>query len=75
MPPLFCCRPCQAQEQGDAMTKIPADAPREIWLQHDPDNTGEPFKLAHDVTWCADKINDNDIKYIRADLAKRKGKT
>ncbi len=57
------------------MTKLPQNSPREIWLQHDPEHTGEPFDAAYEVTWCADKINDNDIRYVRADLcaAQRKG--
>lgn len=32
-----------------------------IWLQTEPESTGE-------VTWCEDKINDDDIEYIRVDL-------
>jgi uncharacterized small protein (DUF1192 family) len=44
-------------------------SPERIYLQHDPEDTGEPFNEAHEVTWCADKINDTDIEYVRADLA------
>ena len=51
---------------------IPKDAPKRIYLQHDPENTGEPFSEANEVTWCTDKINDNDIEYVRADLARRR---
>ena len=50
------------------------DAPLVIWLQHDPENTGEPFSEAHEVTWCADRINNSDIKYMRADLVRFKRK-
>ena len=45
------------------------DAPKRIYLQHDPEATGEPFNKAHEVTWAADRINDSDIEYIRADLS------
>ncbi len=35
--------------------------PKEIYLQHRSDDTyGEQ-------TWCEDKINDTDVKYVRAD--------
>ena|SRR3990167_5166233 len=34
----------------------------EIWLQVG-ENQGD-----EDRTWCEDKINDSDVKYIRADL-------
>lgn len=51
-----------------AAEKRVVDAPKRIWLQHDPENDGGPFNEAHEVTWCADKINDNDIEYVRADL-------
>ncbi len=47
--------------------KIPTDAPKKIFLQHDPEKTGEPFDEAAEVTWCRDRINDTDIEYIRAD--------
>ena len=50
------------------------DAPACIYLQHDPENTGEPFNRAHEVTWCIDRINATDIEYVRADLAERTAK-
>ena len=43
--------------------------PERIWLQHDPENTGEPFDDAEGVTWCKDKINDTDAEYILASVA------
>lgn len=46
------------------------DAPKRIYLQHDPEKDGGAFKEGHEITWCTDKINDNDIEYVRADLAK-----
>ena len=48
-----------------------SDLPTRIFLQHDPEETGEPFSEAHEVTWCTDRINDNDCEYIRADVAGR----
>lgn len=35
-------------------------AHEKIWLQKDDD--------AEEYTWCQDKINDNDIEYVRADV-------
>lgn len=32
-----------------------------LWLQWEGDGEGE-------VTWCQDKINDDDIEYVREDL-------
>ena len=43
-----------------------SDAPERIYLQHDPESTGEPFDKAHDVTWCQDRINKTDVEYVRA---------
>ena len=48
--------------------KVPKDAPKWIFLQHDPEQTNEPFALAHEVSWCKDQIYETDIKYIRSDL-------
>lgn len=47
--------------------KIPKNAPKKIYLQHDPDEMGGPFK-ADDVTWCVDPINRSDLEYVRDDL-------
>lgn len=43
-------------------------APRIIYLQDGGDSTDEPLSDYEGVTWCVDKINDRDTKYIRADL-------
>jgi hypothetical protein len=32
-----------------------------IWLQTEAESTGE-------MTWCEDKINDDDVEYVRVDL-------
>ena len=42
--------------------------PEKIYLQVDPENENpNDFNDLHEVTWCQDKINDNDIEYIRKD--------
>ncbi len=50
---------------------IPKDAPKRIYLQLGPDvvEAGTKFSEYHEVTWCADRINEADIEYIRADIA------
>jgi len=37
--------------------------PRAIFLQHDPEGTGEPFAKASEVTWCAERVYDTDAEY------------
>ena len=44
----------------------PSDAPRVIYLQVGPDYDGEPFAELAEVSWCADRINKHDIKYVLA---------
>lgn len=39
-------------------------SPEAIYLQCDEDG------YTDDTTWCRDSINDQDIKYVRADLVK-----
>ena len=34
---------------------------KRIWLQTEHEATGE-------MTWCEDKINDDDVEYVRGDL-------
>lgn len=41
--------------------------PEKIWLQAEPESI-YPDDYIEGVTWCADKINEEDIGYIRADL-------
>ena len=38
----------------------------EIWLQCP--NLDEESEWCGEVTWCQDKVNDDDTKYVRADL-------
>ena len=47
-----------------------ADAPKRIYLQHDPFNSGELFHTACEVTWAEHRIYRSDIEYIRADAAR-----
>lgn len=42
-------------------------APETIYLQSCEDEDCNCFE--GEITWCTDKINDGDVKYIRADLA------
>ena len=44
-------------------------APDKIYLQVDPDDEGTCGWI-DEITWCQDKINDNDVEYVRADLVK-----
>lgn len=40
--------------------------PKKIYLQVDPENEKpEDFNELGEVTWCRDKINNNDIPYYR----------
>ncbi len=43
------------------------DAPDVIYLQVCDDDVCEQTFDEHEVSWCSDKINDSDIKYVRAD--------
>ena len=44
------------------------DAPERIYLQWIPE--GSP--AANEITWCIHEINDEDIKYIRTDIADKR---
>ena len=48
------------------------EAPERIWLQNDPFYAfpGEGADDWEGVTWSHESINDDDIEYIRADLAR-----
>jgi hypothetical protein len=44
--------------------------PAEIWLQHGVDWLPNYAEVCGwELTWCADNINANDVRYVRADLA------
>ena len=49
------------------------DAPDRIFLQHDPENEGLPFKQASEVTWSEHREYETDIEYVRADKATFRG--
>lgn len=42
------------------MSNVIAKPPKNIYLQIDES----------EVTWCADKINDDDVEYVRKDVAR-----
>ena len=54
-----------------AEAKKPHD---QIWLQwFGPDYPEHAERYFNDdVTWCEDKINEEDIRYIRADVAEKR---
>lgn len=37
--------------------------PKRIWLQY----TGDSYDYHEGVTWCVDKINDDDVEYVRVE--------
>lgn len=45
--------------------------PDRIWLQHGAELLGKvpAYAGVADVTWCAGHVNDNDVEYVRADIA------
>ena len=54
--------------EADEKARIAAlhkTAPEVIWLQIDDE--AEQFQGWDAQTWCEDKINDTDLKYVRAD--------
>ena len=49
------------------------DAPGKLWLQwwgDDSPDDGEPNPCDEGATWCADKIFEHDVLYIRTDIVK-----
>lgn len=44
-------------------------APERIYLQTDDEGYEEANALG-DLTWCADKINETDVEYVRVTSAK-----
>lgn len=43
-------------------------APETIYLQVDPEGIGpSEWDTLDGATWCADQINDSDVRYVRAD--------
>ena len=41
-----------------------------IWLQYE--ESGPDWASEYGTTWCQDKINDDDVKYVLADEAERR---
>lgn len=51
------------------MSKLVDTSPEAIYLVVcDDEGCTSSFKEHHEVTWCVDKQNASDVKYIRADL-------
>ena len=51
----------------------PKNLPKVIWLQIGEDCDCENIEWRdHDITWCVDKINDNDIRYVLDKRQRRK---
>ena|SRR5690554_5950579 len=47
--------------------------PKKIWLQKEDDEHPEcSTYYGEGMTWCEDKINNEDVEYIRADLVNQK---
>lgn len=44
------------------------NAPERIYLQYYCNGCDDKDCLNAEPTWCQDKINDNDVEYVRADL-------
>lgn len=67
--------PCHTRRQwaGEALS----NAPERIYLQDGIDKDyaedgivpADVYKGNEDMTWCKDRINDNDTEYVRADLS------
>jgi hypothetical protein len=47
------------------MGKKPNNLPKEIYLQIGEDCDCEELDFSsNEITWCVDKINNNDIRYV-----------
>ena len=64
---------CRTKVGRWEMSKIRKNIPKEIYLQISDDCDTDDFlketKIVGDegevgITWCEDKINDNDIRYV-----------
>jgi hypothetical protein len=62
----------QAAAPAPDMPRVVKTAPESIYLvigEDCPEDEDFGNLVDHEVTWCADKIDSNSIKYVRADLA------
>lgn len=55
-----------AADEAARIAVLHKSAPEVIWLQVDPE--AEQFDGWEAQTWCSDKINETDVKYVRANL-------
>ena len=54
------------------------DAPKRIYLQIGPDVPDDtPYSelSTEDITWCEDRINDNDLVYVRSGVKQWKNQS
>lgn len=59
----------QTEDHG----KTTRHAPERLYLQFGPDGEGDGDPpLMDEVTWCADRIWDSDVLYVRADVAQER---
>ena len=56
------------EDEKARIAELHKNAPEIIWLQIDPE--AEQFDGWDGLTWCADRINETDLKYVRADIVK-----
>jgi hypothetical protein len=49
----------------------PFEPPERIWLQTHDDHGDLNDPLDGTVTWCADRQNETDVEYVRADELER----
>lgn len=55
-----------AEDERARIAALHKTASEVIWLQIDEE--AEQFQGWDAQTWCEDKINETDVKYVRADL-------
>ncbi len=55
-----------AEDEKVRIAALHKTAPEVIWLQVDPDS--KHFGEWDDTTWCSEKMNGTDVKYVRADM-------
>lgn len=71
--PIMTPTPTHTAVQPAELPKVEATAPERIYLvigdDVEPDTDFAELDRLGGVTWCADKIDDNSIEYVRADLA------
>ena len=68
------CVECIIEDLTADLPNVVATAPERLYLVIGEDcPPEEDFGTLDEVTWCADKIDENSIEYVRADRAARGG--